>query len=415
MFNLKQNLTQYKGLPREIYILFIGRIINCIGSFVGPLMALILTQKFGMSAEESGTFIAFQSFLQGVGLLVGGKLVDSFGRKKIIVVFQSLGAIMLLLCGIMPISVLTAKMMMVSSCFYSMAMPAYDALNADVTNTKNRKLSYSLLYMGINLGFSIGPLIGGFLYKNYLPLVFIGDAITTLISMLLIVMLIKEKKIVINLEEDNFQEINQLESDVEGSVFKVLLTRPILIVFGIITFFIQFTYAEWGFALPLQIGTLFGSDGAKIYGLLGATNGIVVIIATPFLMRITKKISELNNIGLSSFIYIISFLIFGFVTSIPLFFFGVMVMTFGEIIGATNSSTFIANNSPASHRGRLSSTLLIISGTGSSISPLVIGNVIDNYGIRQGYVLTACSAMIAVILVFLVNKSMFNEAYAKAE
>ena len=90
-------------------------------------------------------------------------------------------------------------------------------------------------------------------------------------------------------------------------------------------------------------------------------------------------------------------------------------MTFGEIIGATNSSTFIANNSPASHRGRLSSTLLIISGTGSSISPLVIGNVIDNYGIRQGYVLTACSAMIAVILVFLVNKSMFNEAYAKAE
>ncbi|SFD35580.1 MFS transporter [Clostridium uliginosum] len=419
IINLKQNLTQYKGLPREIYILFIGRIINCIGSFVTPLMALILTQKFGMSATQSGNFIAIQACLQGLSLLLGGKLVDSFGRKKIIVICQSLGAIMLLTCGFMPISILTTKMMMASSCFYSMAMPAYDALNADVTNSENRKLSYSLLYMGVNLGFSIGPIIGGFLYKHYLPLVFILDAVTTLASMILIVMLIKEKKIVKNLEEyeekDNLQEENQLENIVEGSVFKVLLKRPILIAFGIIMFFIEFTYAQWVFALPLQLGTLFGSDGAKLYGLLGATNGIIVIIATPFLMRLTKNTSELNNVCLSGFIYVISFLMFGFISSSTLFFFGVILMTFGEVIGATNVSTFIANNSPASHRGRISSILSIISRTGYSISPMVIGNVIDKCGISQGYIVTASSSMIAVSLIFMVNKLMLNEKVMESE
>lgn len=418
MFNVKQNLTQYKGLPREIYILFIGRIINCIGSFVSPLIALILTQKFGMSAGESGNFIAFQAGLQGLSLLLGGKLVDSFGRKKVIVICQSLGAIMLLTCGVIPTSVFTAKMMIASSCFYSMAMPAYDALSADVTNFQNRKLSYSLLYIGINLGFAIGPIIGGFLYKNYLSLVFIGDAITTLASMMLIVILIKEKKVVDDLNEhkeiNNLQEKNELEDSIEGSVFKVLLKRPILILFAIIIFFIQFTYAQWGFELPLQIGTLFGSDGAKIYGLLGATNATIVIVATPFFMRLTKSLSELESIFLSTFIYVISFFMFGFIKSIPLFFLAVILMTFGEILGATNSSTFIANNSPASHRGRLSSILSVISRSGYAISPMVIGDIIDNYGMMQGYILTAGSAMIAVVLIIIINRSTYNQNYIKS-
>ena len=41
-------LSTYKGLPKEFYVLFIGRIINCIGSFVHPLMSLILTEKIGL-------------------------------------------------------------------------------------------------------------------------------------------------------------------------------------------------------------------------------------------------------------------------------------------------------------------------------------------------------------------------------
>lgn len=38
-------LKTYKGLSKEVYVLFIGRIVNSLGAFVHPLMALILTQK----------------------------------------------------------------------------------------------------------------------------------------------------------------------------------------------------------------------------------------------------------------------------------------------------------------------------------------------------------------------------------
>jgi len=179
----------------------------------------------------------------------------------------------------------------------------------------------------------------------------------------------------------------------------------ILIIFGMIMYFINFTYAQWPFVLPLQLGKLYGGDGAKIYGLLGAANGLIVIVATPSIMRLTRKFSELMNICLVVFLYFISFLMFGFISSISLFFLGVTLMTLVEIVAVTNSSTFISNNSPASHRGRLGAALSIITGAGAAISPMIIGSIIDNYGIIQGYLLTAGSAM---ILVVIANKLVKN-------
>ncbi len=32
------------------------------------------------------------------------------------------------------------------------------------------------MYMGLNIGFAVGPIIGGLLFENFLKFVFIGDA-----------------------------------------------------------------------------------------------------------------------------------------------------------------------------------------------------------------------------------------------
>lgn len=50
----KTFFAEYRGLPREIYVLFIAHIITNIGSFVQPLLALILTQKIGLGSSSAG-------------------------------------------------------------------------------------------------------------------------------------------------------------------------------------------------------------------------------------------------------------------------------------------------------------------------------------------------------------------------
>ena len=50
-------LKTYAGLDRSIYYLFIAQVVNSIGHFVHPFLALLLTQKLGMDAGEAGFYV----------------------------------------------------------------------------------------------------------------------------------------------------------------------------------------------------------------------------------------------------------------------------------------------------------------------------------------------------------------------
>lgn len=404
---MKNFFSSYKGLPKEIYILFIGKIVNCIGSFVHPLMSLILTQRIGMSAFEAGQFVTILAVCQVPCMIIGGKLSDSFGRRKVIIVFQLLGASMLVVCGIIPTSILTAQIMILSSCFYAFSSPAYDALNADLTNEDNRKESYSLLYMGVNIGFSIGPILGGLLYKNYLNIIFIGDALTTVIALGLFILYVKEPKH--KMEEKISLESKEYDEFSKVSTFKVLYKLPILVLFPIMMLLYQFSYSQWGFSLPLQMGTLFGEDGARLYGLLGTANGITVIALTPILTNLTKRFNSLNIISIGGTLYGLCFLVIAFANNMTLFFIAVILLTIGEILIAINSSAFIANNTPASHRGRISSFIPMISGAGYALGPMIMGKIIDLNGIFIAWIVVTCVAFIGSIGTLLLKKIKLKE------
>lgn len=389
----KTFFAEYRGLPREIYVLFIAHIITNIGSFVQPLLALILTQKIGLGSSSAGYYVTMLSVLYAPGMIIGGRLVDSIGRRKVLLVSQVAGALAVLACGFVQPSMRMVSMLMLSSVLYSAGQPAFDALIADITVPANRKASYSLTYMGWNLGFAIGPIIGGFFFKYDLPLVFIGDALTTLVSALLIFLFVGESKG----RADALKQSDDrpLEQHVSGSVFSLLLKRRILLYFALVLFCYQFVYSQWDFTLPLQMNQLFQSNGALFYGLLASANGLVVIVLTPLLVRLTRRRQALTIMAVGGFCYALSFGLFGFVRALPLFYLGVIVMTIGEILISVNSSAFIADYTPASHRGRVSSILPMITGAGYTLGPILIGHVIAAVSIRVTWLFIALIALCA--------------------
>ena len=76
MEKLRKITSNYKGLPREVYILFIGKMINCIGAFVHPLLSLIMVQKVGLSSSEAGAILSLAAIPQALCIVLGCKLVD---------------------------------------------------------------------------------------------------------------------------------------------------------------------------------------------------------------------------------------------------------------------------------------------------------------------------------------------------
>ena len=77
--------------------------------------------------------------------------------------------------------------------------------------------SFSLSYLGNNLGFAVGPLVGGILFTNHLKLFFFIDAFTTLIAAIIIYFFIKEtyfeakKTTTSELEKANDEKIEEIK------------------------------------------------------------------------------------------------------------------------------------------------------------------------------------------------------------
>lgn len=391
----------YKGLSREIYILFIARIINTSGSFISPLLTLILTKKLGYSSTNAGLLMSCAGILYMMSSLLSGKLVDSFGRKKLVIIFTTLSASFYILAGIIGPSKEIIPFIIIAGALSNMSWPAHGAITADLTTPENRKATYSLFYMGMNIGFSISPLIGGFLFEKYLRVLFIGDAITTLISTLLIFLFIDET---FDKSKKKVYEKRSLEKNVDGSIFKVLLSRPILILYALIMFGYNFVYSQWTFLYPIHLEHIFTHNGAFMYGKLTSFNALIVIFFTPLLTSIISKFKDLKVIFFGGILYAIGFGMIGFVDTEIAFICSVCIFTVGEIIVTTNSMPFIVNHTPASHRGRMNSVLPLIMGMGQTLGPVIMGRFIGFSSISSGWKLTGAVMIIFAIFMYFLDK-----------
>lgn len=305
MTGLNTLFSPYKGMPKEIYVIFIARIINALGCFVMPLLTIILTQDVGLSKQMTGFYISLSGLLYLPAAMVGGKLADTIGRRKVIMSFDGLAAGFYILAGFMEPSLPMVYVLMLAGACMVTASPAHDALIADLTGPETRDGAYALSYMGWNIGFAVGPVIGGMLYKNHLPLIFIGDALTALISLGLIAFFIPET--ILRTEENIVDESRKLEKREEGSIFAVLLKRPILIYFSIIMLGYNFAYAQWSYLLPMQTMQNFTDDGAKFFGYMAGFNGLVVMLFTPIVTKVTEGMISMRRMVFGGLLYALGF------------------------------------------------------------------------------------------------------------
>ncbi|HEY5586525.1 MAG TPA: MFS transporter [Ruminiclostridium sp.] len=388
----------YKGLSREIYILAIGRMVNAAGSFIFPLLTLILTMKIGVSKTDAGYIITFSGIFFMLSGVLGGKLTDSFGRKKIIILFNSLGAMCYLIAASLGASIYLVPMVILAGFLMGIAGPATGGLIADITTPKTRDGAYSLFYMAMNLGFTISPLVGGLLLKNYLWLLFLLDGVTSLISVLLTFIFIPES---INKTKEKLGEDRTYEKHVEGSIFKVLLERPILIYFALVMFGYNFVYSQWCFLYPIHISQIVPSNGAGFYGILVSFNALIVITMTPIITKLISGKKSIGRIFLGGLFYTIGFGMLGFISSIPFIYISVIIITLGEIIITISSGPFVVNHTPASHRGRMEAVLPIIMGLGFTIGPAITGTILKFTTIENGWRFVGIVMIIFTFLTYI--------------
>lgn len=408
MSGLKSLLSPYRGMPREVYVIFVARIINALGCFVMPLITIILTQNVGLTKQMAGFYISLAGFLYMPAAMLGGKLADTIGRKKVIMLFDGLGVIFYIAAGFMKPSMVMVYMVILAGASMVTAGPAHDSLIADLTTPETRNGAYALSYMGWNIGFAVGPVIGGLLYKNHLPLVFFGDALTALIALILILVVIPET--LGRTKEDVLDVHRKLERREEGSIFSVLLKRPILLYFAVIMFGYNFAYSQWSFMLPMQTMQNFGGVGAEYFGYIAGFNGLVVMLFTPLVTKIAEGIGNMRRMVYGGLLYAIGFGMLGVLHTMGFLFFWAFTFTIGEIILSISITPFLVSHTPVSHRGRMNAVIPMIFGLGHTLGPLGMGKALTYVNIETGWVLIGVSTLIFSVLMFILER--FDEQKA---
>ncbi len=400
---LLKMLNPYTKLPKSIYILFFSRMVNSMGAFVYPFLTIYLTKTLSMDEGEAGFIVMLAITAHVPGLIVGGRLADWLGRKKILLLFQGLAAICLIPCAFLNNSLLIPRILILSAFFQGAAQPASTAMTTDLTTPNNRKAGFSLLYLGNNIGFAVGPLIAGFLYNNYLMWIFLGDAATTFASLTLVYLFVKETLPSKEKIEESFKLENNYEKAERGNLWQVLWKRPRLLLFTLISLIYSFVYAQTTFSIPIQVIELFGDKGPKIFGVIMTTNALVVSCLTIIIISLTHKIKPVLNVALAGVLYAIGFGIIFFIKGqLSWLLLSTVIWSMGEILVTTNSNVYIANHTPMSHRGRFNAVIPVIMGAGFALGPLISGDYIRKYGIKNIWpVIFFLSIVAAVLMYFL--------------
>jgi MFS family permease len=379
----------YLVLPFQVYILFLARIINRMGDFVIFFLTLYLTTFLNFSEKQAGIVVSLVGISSLCGSLLGGMLTDKSGRKKLILLFYSLSAFSVISCGFFPDSTMVIPALLLFILFNGAARPISTALLTDITTKEERPAAFSLLYLGINIGVSVGPLLAGFLFNAHRRWLFWGDGLTTLFSLVLVGLFVKEPAR--STDGDTKSSCYK-----EGSSLKALRSIPVLFWFLILSIFAAFVYTQHSFIIPLQLQALFGDRSAVIFGKIMSVNAITVLVLTPLLNKLFHDRPPIRQIALSQLCYGLGFGLMIIPLARPVFFYLITIIwTTGEILSSINSGVFIADNSPVNHRGRFSSFSLITKGIGCTLAPLVSGLVIGAKGIAFMWILVV---IIAVIL-----------------
>ncbi len=407
-------------LPRAIRALFFVRLINSMGNFVFPFLTMLLTIKLGYSKTTAGAFMSTAAFVAGLAVLGGGKVADTFGRKRTIAALQIASALLLGACAVLGLVPIVPVLIAAAYVFLQASWPIFNALVADIAPAESRKRAYSLLYWGNNIGFSIGPIMAGYLFNAHASYMFIGNAVSLAVVSAILIFGAKVPRAVAKsaaeaaevavasavgaADEKNESENCVDEAATEGSLLAVLRARPILIAFAGVNFLMNFVYQQHLFGLPVFLNDTLGKKGPAVYGMVMTTNGLTVVLLTAVVTSLLARLRPGVNMAIAGVFCAVGFGLLYFCSSAAAVLASTAIWTIGEIVSATNSQVFIASLSPCSHRGRVNAFVMFITGWGATLAPVLSGAYASRFGSRAIWPAVACVAFAASGLMLLIAR-----------
>jgi MFS family permease len=334
------------GLPTSVWIVFATTLVNRAGTMVVPFMVLYVTRHLGVRPALAG--MALTVF--GIGGLVGGpiagRLCDRLGA------FAVLRGSLLLSGVILPIFPLAHDFGVFLGITFVWAIvaesvrPATLAALTAYVRPEQRKAAVAVNRLGINLGMSIGPAIGGFLATVSFPLLFFVDGASALSAGLVLTALLAWRPVA-RLEITPRGDTTVQPGVLGASVLRD--RRAVVLLTGLFLMGVVFYQHEGAMPLYLVRDLHYRES---FYGILFAVNTLLIIVAEVPLNLVMARWSYRWTLVLGALLFAVGFGSMAVLHSRPGLILAAVVWTFGEMIAMPASGAYATDIAPPGRSGQ---------------------------------------------------------------
>ena len=336
-----------------------------------PFFTIYLISQCRLSPAIAGLVVALAGMSRCVSSALSGELSDSFGRKTVMVwgLFSQIIAMFSLgLC-----IELQAQVGWVLACYFfttflgAFFRPAANAWVTDHTTPKQRVEAFGMIRIGLNIGWALGPAVGGFLVRYSYSLAFYLTALLYAVTILYLSRLIRDRR--------SRRARLEIRRPRFVAMIRALTDRRLALI---CLYVVIITAVNSQLVVGLSIHCKKYLQMPEYFiGWFFTINGLVVV----FLQYAASKFMSKMRLSTAMFcgcaLYAAGFGSVGFFSSFAWIAVGVFLAGVGELIVSPGEQTMVSNIASRETRGRYLGLLMVFYNLGAALGFFTAGVLAD--------------------------------------
>jgi MFS family permease len=365
-----------RGLDKRVWQMAFARSVNTMGlSLVMSFLGIYVVVTRGYPAWSYGLIALCANLGQSLSSAWAGDLSDRIGRRPLITTALFVRAFFIALLGTQvlldaPLWTLGANMVVTSTlrgCFEPVAY----ALVADVVRDDQRVEAFGIQRMGTNVGWAVGPALGG-----ALTLVMPYGAVFYFAAAGLVITGFVTLRVEDPVRADSHPPAQR--GDLIGALIEGLGDRVMaMLLLG--TFLCALLETQMFSTFSIYMTKQLSLTEANV-GLLYALNGLAVLVLQVPALGLIRRLGIGVMLPWSSFLDALGFALIGFATGFAGGALSILVLTCAEVLFDPAQQAAIAEVADPARRGRTFGVVGFASMLGIAGAPLLGGRLFDSIG-----------------------------------
>jgi len=386
-------INTFKGLSREVWWLALITLINRAGTMVIPFLSLYLTEDLDFTLKDVGWIMSAFGLGSVFGSWFGGRLTDKIGYYKVMV--RSLISTGILFIALQFLNTFASfcfgifLVMLVADMF----RPAMFVALSAYSKPENKTRSVTLIRLAINLGFSVGPAVGGIIITtlSYNGLFWI-DGITCVLATLLLINVLNPKKAKI-LDEVKTENPKSAYHDKAFFIFLIAM-----VLLGVV-------FLQYFSTMPLYYKDVHHLTEFDIGILLGMNGFIIFILEMPLIKWLeSTKFTKSGLMTFGALLTGVSIIVLNLTSWVGILIIGMLLMTLGEMITFPFSNAFAMDRAKKGNQGEYMALYSIAFSIAHIFAHNAGMHLVDGLGFDNTWYIFTLLAGFCVILLFILSQ-----------